>query len=100
MSSDDEEENNDEEAVKRRMEMGTWFKFCKEKVDKIEKVWNKKLEDDKIDDDQSEEKAKSEASDDEKDKYEKQLSEMFANFNARNLSKSFQGSSNQDPDLA
>ena len=51
MSSDDEEENNDEDAIKRREEMGDWFKFCKEKVEKIEKVWNKKLEDDSTKDD-------------------------------------------------
>ena len=44
MSSDDEEEE-DETAAMKRMEMSNWFKFCKEKVDKIEKVWNKKLED-------------------------------------------------------
>jgi len=25
--------------------MTEWFKFCKVKIDKIEKVWNKKLED-------------------------------------------------------
>jgi hypothetical protein len=24
--------------------MNAWFKFCKRKVDKIEKVWNRKLE--------------------------------------------------------
>ena len=44
MSSDDEEEE-DESAATKRLEMSNWFKFCKEKVDKIEKVWNKKLED-------------------------------------------------------
>ena len=44
MSSDDEEEEEESAALKR-MEMSNWFKFCKEKVDKIEKVWNKKLED-------------------------------------------------------
>ena len=54
MSSDDEEEE-DEASVARRMEMSNWFKFCKEKVDKIEKVWNKKLEDpDEPNDDNSE----------------------------------------------
>jgi len=29
-----------------------WMKFCKEKIEKIEKVWNKKLED--TDDDEEE----------------------------------------------
>ena len=93
MSSDDEEENNDEAAVARRLEMSSWFKFCKEKVDKIEKVWNKKLEDPKEeepeepeDDSEADKKVQQE-----KDQYEAQLQEMFANFGKRNLSKSFSG---------
>ena len=30
--------------------MNVWAKFCKRKIDKIEKVWNKKLEDSTHDD--------------------------------------------------
>ena len=45
MSSDEEEEREDEASVAKRKEMGEWFKFCKDKVTKIEKVWKKKLED-------------------------------------------------------
>ena len=44
MSSDDEGEQ-EEAAVQKREEMTKWFKFCKDKIDKIERVWNKKLED-------------------------------------------------------
>ena len=46
MLNDEEssEEEEDEAAMARHAEMSSWFKFCKEKVDKIEKVWNKKLE--------------------------------------------------------
>ena len=33
-----------EMAVKRE-EMENWQNFCKSKIDKIEKVWNRKLED-------------------------------------------------------
>ena len=44
MSSDDEGEQ-EQAAVLKRKEMTEWFKFCKVKIDKIEKVWNKKLED-------------------------------------------------------
>ena len=106
MSSDDEEEDNDEDAVAKRTEMSNWFKFCKEKVYKIEKVWNKKLED--PDDPNStgdepsdpEDKEGDKKIQDEKDQYEQQLQEMFANFGKRtNLSRSFQGTSAQDPGL-
>lgn len=41
-SSGDED---DENAAARRAEIGEWFAFCKEKISKIEKVWNRKLED-------------------------------------------------------
>jgi hypothetical protein len=32
------------EQITKREEMDNWLKFCKAKIDKIEKVWNKKLE--------------------------------------------------------
>ena len=102
MSSDDEEEE-DESAATKRLEMSNWFKFCKEKVDKIEKVWNKKLEDpDEPADEPSdpEENEETKKIEEEKDQYERQLQEMFANFGKnKNLSKSFQGSADQDPAL-
>jgi hypothetical protein len=40
-----------DEVRHRRQEMGTWVKFCKQKIEKIEKVWNKKLEDTSTGDD-------------------------------------------------
>lgn len=76
MSSDEEDAQDDEVSVLKRMEMQDWFKFCKEKVDKIEKVWNKKLEDDSIDGQGSDEDRSDEGFDadrkiqDEKDQYE------------------------------
>lgn len=106
MSSDDEEEDNGADAVAKRHEMSTWFKFCKQKVDKIEKVWNKKLED--PDDPNStgdepsdpEDKEGDKRIQDEKDQYEQQLQEMFANFGKRtNLSRSFSGNAEPDPGL-
>ena len=46
---DDEESSADEddmtqENIQKRSEMQGWFQFCTDKVDKIEKVWNRKLE--------------------------------------------------------
>jgi len=43
-SSGEEESGADEEGESRREEMRQWFRFCKEKVEKIEKVWNRKLD--------------------------------------------------------
>jgi hypothetical protein len=42
--------------VKRR-EMKKWLKFCKSKIEKIEKVWNRKLEDARDDSDSEEEQS-------------------------------------------
>merc|ERR1719221_628791 len=81
--------------------MSEWFKFCKEKVTKIEKVWKRKLEDndDKDSDEQDEDDLEDPAKDAEKDQYEAQLQEMFANFGKINLSKSFSGSVDQPAEL-
>jgi hypothetical protein len=38
------EEEDDVVAIEKRDEMANWFKFCKEKIEKIEKVWNRKLD--------------------------------------------------------
>lgn len=92
------EEDEDEAAVARHAEMSNWFKFCKEKVEKIEKVWNRKLEDDNkstgSDEHSSEEERERERKEQaEKDDYEKSLQAMFENFGKKNLSKSFSGPS-------
>lgn len=76
MSSDEEEENDDEASIAKRKEMGEWFKFCKDKVTKIEKVWKRKLEDptggDSSNDDQSDQDLEDPGKNgqDEKDHYE------------------------------
>ena len=43
-SSSGDEEQDDEELQKKRQEMTSWFNFCKEKINKIEKVWKRKLD--------------------------------------------------------
>lgn len=43
MDSDDDEEDISEDVVKKRQEITQWFRFCKEKIDRIQKVWEKKL---------------------------------------------------------
>ena len=72
----------------RHAEMNNWFKFCKEKVDKIEKVWNKKLEDDSVDtnDEDPTPDGDENKQNDEKEDYEKALQEMFENFGKRGKS--------------
>jgi hypothetical protein len=94
MSSDEEEEKDDEVSVAKRKEMGDWFKFCKDKVTKIEKVWKRKLED-PTGDDSSEEHAEEEDpanGQQEKDQYEQQLQAMFENFGKRQNASSQQQS--------
>lgn len=91
MLNDEEssEEEEDEAAMARHAEMSSWFKFCKEKVDKIEKVWNKKLEDESKSTGSQEPSSEDEKEKEKSEEYEKQLAEMFENFGKRNLSKSF-----------
>jgi hypothetical protein len=43
--SSEAEDEQDVSKLAQRKEMNKWVKFCKSKIDKIEKVWNKKLED-------------------------------------------------------
>lgn len=43
-SSDDDEDPN-AEKLERRDEIAQWLNFCQSKIDKLEKVWNKKLDD-------------------------------------------------------
>jgi hypothetical protein len=40
-----------EEQRTKRQETGEWIRFCKEKINKIEKVWNRKLEESSTGDD-------------------------------------------------
>jgi hypothetical protein len=43
--ADADEEENTEESRSRRQDIATWVKFCKSKINRIERVWNRKLED-------------------------------------------------------
>ena len=43
-SSSADEDKDDEMALVKRSELSNWFKFCKEKIERIEKVWNRKLD--------------------------------------------------------
>lgn len=45
----DEEDPNsfNVETVIKKHELKNWMVFCKQKINKIEKVWNRKLEDDR-----------------------------------------------------
>ena len=43
LDSDEDEEDITEENIQKRQDIAIWFRFCKEKIDKIQKVWDKKL---------------------------------------------------------
>lgn len=53
-SDDYDEEDPDSvtvETVIKKHELQNWMVFCKQRINKIEKVWNRKLEDDRSDSD-------------------------------------------------
>ena len=88
--------------------MNKWFKFCKDKIEKIEKVWNKKLEDESVV--ESDKEPSNDSEEREKKEYEEELAKMFANFqektaeknpkkDGRSQSFAVDGTSGQDPDL-
>jgi hypothetical protein len=60
-SSDEESDNKDVESttksMAKRKDMARWLKFCKNKIEKIEKVWSRKLEDPRDPDSDSDESA-------------------------------------------
>ncbi len=69
-SSDGDLEEDDipEDQRAKRQEMGEWIRFCKEKINKIEKVWNRKLEESSTnDDDDSDEHSATKSQEDEDD---------------------------------
>ena len=43
--SDKEAAESAAQSTRKRKEMARWLKFCKHKIEKIEKVWSRKLED-------------------------------------------------------
>jgi hypothetical protein len=79
-----------DEVRHKRKEMGVWVIFCKQKIEKIEKVWNKKLEDTSTGDDSDEEatdKPAVESSDDDLEEDEK-LDRLLKNVPSDRLSRS------------
>ena len=81
------EEEDDVVAIEKRDEMANWFKFCKEKIEKIEKVWNRKLDERR----KSEDDEELDIKDDEfeidiencTEQTEKRLEQMLANITNR-----------------
>lgn len=83
------EEEDDVIAIEKRDEMANWFKFCKEKIEKIEKVWNRKLderhrsEDDEDLNDKDDYNLEQDFDSNDVDKTEKRLEQMLANITNR-----------------
>lgn len=73
-SSADEDETN--ESIEKRSELQSWFKFCSEKVDKIQKVWDRKLENPEPENEPVEAPKAEEEQD-----HEQIIEDMFTNFN-------------------
>lgn len=94
-SSEEDDESKDPETQaklkQKRKEMAKWLKFCKSKIEKIEKVWNRKLEDPRAEDEVSSCEP-SQSNDDEKEQ------DNFDKFNPMDdrMSKSFSGQNRPD----
>jgi hypothetical protein len=73
--------------IEKHQKTNEWVKFCKTKVEKIEKVWNRKLED-STDDAVSDEESKPEQGSDDEDNsrlsHEDLVSKMLENIGNRN----------------
>lgn len=82
---DDESSGSEHEEVVESSPKIVWMKFCKEKIEKIEKVWNRKLEDG---DDEEEEAGEKDRSDDDDDNgfsnSDDLISNMLKNIGNRN----------------
>lgn len=54
-SEEEDSDKADESETKKgkRKDMSRWLKFCSQKIEKIEKVWNRKLEDPRMSDSES-----------------------------------------------
>ena len=78
--SSDEEQNDQvsEQEVQRREELGKWIKFCKTKIEKIEKIWNKKLEDPSRDDSDEGTAGAHSDDDEEENSFEQNMDRMFS----------------------
>lgn len=84
--ADEEDQSVDEEKREKMQELDEWERFCREKVTKIEKVWNRKLEDSTDDDweegqDQAEEGAQEDEDD---DCHEVMIGKMLDQIGSRN----------------
>lgn len=96
-SSDAEEDPMDDSKA----ELHQWFAFCKNKVQRIEKLWNRKLEDTEDEEEQEKTESKDDLDErDENDDAEALLSDMLANIpnnkSRDHLSKSFNYKSNKE----
>ena len=80
MDSDEDEEDITEDTIKKRQEITQWFRFCKEKIDKIHKVWDKKLG---VKENTPEPAEPDSSDDDLKNENENVISEIFGKLNQR-----------------
>lgn len=86
-SSDEVAEEMNIEQITRREEMNNWMKFCKAKIDKIEKVWNKKLEETTAGEN-SEENEPAPNGDDDDLSNEETINQLLERFDSHRLSRS------------
>ena len=108
-SSDGEADEDEmtEEQLAKHQEKAEWLQFCRNKISKIEKIWNRKLEESSTGDDDSDDNSdkRGERPEDEEDddnlSHEELINKMLNNVGGRNprekLGKSAIGSQKRDP---
>lgn len=90
MNSSEDEDDMDEQTIAKRQEIGKWQRFCKEKIDKLYKIWETKLgANERHSENDSDSDKKSDNNEEElEDDPQKRLDQIFANFDKLQHSKS------------
>ena len=96
-SSEDEDTGLlDKESIEKRSKLQSWFHFCEEKVNGLEKTWNRKLEHAGQDPVSTNDGGSKKSEIEEDEDHESIIDNMFANFDRNRLVRSNQVSRSSD----
>jgi len=85
---DDDDSGDEDIAMDKMQEKREWMTFCEKKINKIEKLWNRKLEkdhSDSEDDDRMFSKKSEEKEEDDEDNNEQMISNLLNNFDSNRI---------------
>jgi hypothetical protein len=81
MDSSDNEDEENEEHMRKCLEITQWQRFCKEKIDKLYKIWETRLGAEQPSDSESDDPQQDDKPDDDEEDEEKRIESLFENFN-------------------